>query len=308
MPDFDFSLELNNAFKEKLFSSINDEERKKEIALKCIEVITKQPECILGFLRFQSFKQKMLQLLTQSYEIKTGDMLEVFFTKLIGSEYTNLDKNITDPDDTNIKKKCDQLFEREDEIILIEHKIRDNHDSTKKSGQAANFEQKVQILHKKFPEKRIKSYEWFIDEQFTKNKNYYENGIEEFNLKSIDYNQSYLVYGRELIDEFFEQDTWDNFVEAYLTVKLSYITNISVSMDSYDFDNDPDEIVYNNLIKKRGSVIKLFFDEEFIEVRETLFPDKVMVEKIYDYHNSKKKKSLTGKEYIKCFEENREDI
>lgn len=308
MTIFDYSFELDKVFKEKIFSSTTDDERTKEIVLLCIDVITKQPECIIGFLRFQSFKQKMLQLLTQSFEIKTGDMLEAFFTKLIGSKYVNIDKNITDPSNVNIRKKCDQLFEKDNEIILVEHKIRDNHDSTKKSGQAVNFEQKVNILHKIYPSKLIKSYEWFIDDQFTKNKKYYQTMINELNQRSSEYNQSFLMYGRDFIDLFFEPDTWNDFVDAYLKVKSSYVNDISSSIDSYDFDNDPSEIVFNSLIRKRNSMIDLFFDDDFEEVRQTLFPDEVMARKIYDHYNEKKTKSLTRKRFIESFEEKMEEV
>lgn len=302
MTAFNYIEELDKAFKEKIFSSSDHEDRIKEIVLMCVEVITKQPECILGFLRFQSFKQKMLQLLTQSFEIKTGDMLEIFFTSLIGSKYNVLDKNIIDPTDVSIKRKCDQLFENDNEIILVEQKIRDNHDSTKKSGQANNFEQKIDILHKIYPDKLIKSYEWFIDDQFTKNKNFYEKIITDLNQRTNAYNSSYLMYGRELIDTFFDPETWNEFVDAYVNVKLSYVTNISDSIDSYDFDNDPDEIVFKSLIRKRNSMLELFFNDEFKEVRKILFSGNIMSEKIYKQFKDKKSIGITGKKFIENFE------
>jgi hypothetical protein len=305
MPEFDYIAELDKVFKEKIYSADNDDDRAKEIVLLCIGVIIKQPETILGFLRFQSLKQKMLQLLTQSFEIKTGDMLEMFFTNLISSKYTNINKNIIDPNDDSNKKKCDQLFYQGDDIIFIEHKIRDNHDSTKKVGQSGNFDEKIKIIHKLYPENKIRSYEWFIDDQFKKNRNYYESIIDVINNETSDYNQSFLMYGRELIDEFFDSTTWDKFVEAYLKVKTSYVLNIDKAISSYDFDEDPSEIIYKELIKKRKPMIRLFFNKEFKEVRNEFFSGGKMAKKIYEYHKSKKTKTKTGQEFISEYEKER---
>ena len=56
---------------------------------------------------------------------------------------------------------------------MIEQKMRDDHDSTKKRGQFENFLKKVSYLKEKFPNKEIEAGMWFVDNSLVKNKKYY---------------------------------------------------------------------------------------------------------------------------------------
>lgn len=106
--------------------------------------ISDTPDRYIGIFRPTKPKTKLMQNITQSHEIKFGEALESIFEdyfRTLGFEM--LEKKLSgietkDNKDYNI----DQLIRKEDTIYLIEQKVRDDHDSTKKVGQFSNFEAK----------------------------------------------------------------------------------------------------------------------------------------------------------------------
>ena len=61
---------------------------------------------------------------------------------------------------------------------MIEQKIRDDHDSTKKRGQFVNFVKKIKYLKQEYPTNKISASMWFVDNSLMKNKRYYLNMME----------------------------------------------------------------------------------------------------------------------------------
>ena len=299
---FNYIESLKLAFKNNIYESSSEEDRKKEIIRIALNALSDKPERIVGFLRFQSVKQKVVQFLTQSLEIKTGDMLEEFFTDLLGFHYTNLTKLVNG-------YKCDQLFQKIENgittIFLIEQKIRDDHDSSKKNGQVENFENKINQLRAIYPNAQIRSYEWFIDESFKKYPDFYNNKFNSFKTGKEAWFDGGVFYGGDLINTLCGTGTWVRFVEAYNVVKREYVSDIGLIINDYDFDNDPDDIVYKSLIKKRDSLIELFYSDDFDEVRRTFFSENLMEEKIFISFNDKKKKSKTGEKFISNYKQKR---
>ena len=99
--------------------------------------VIKNPKRYTGIFRVSNAKTKLIQNVTQSREIKFGDFMEDIITWYISERgYENLDKNISS------ELQADQLFRKDNVIYLIEQKIRDDHDSTKKRGQYDNFSKK----------------------------------------------------------------------------------------------------------------------------------------------------------------------
>ena len=103
--------------------------------------IVSSPDRYVGIFRPTKPKTKLIQNITQSHEIKFGDALENIFEdyfRALGFEmlpkrlYARETKDNKDYD-------IDQLFKKENIIYLIEQKVRDDHDSTKKVGQFSNF-------------------------------------------------------------------------------------------------------------------------------------------------------------------------
>ena len=69
-----------------------------------------------------------------SINIKFGDALEAIVKQyLIEKGVSFLDRNFVPQHD------CDQIFQFNNKIFLIEQKIRDDHDSSKKRGQVNNY-------------------------------------------------------------------------------------------------------------------------------------------------------------------------
>ena len=278
---FDYKTKIEQAFKHHIFSATDAHERQKEIVLMAIRVIVEKKESIIGFLRFQSADQKLVQFITQSLEIKTGDMLEEFFDELLAYKYDRMTKNITY---AGKAYKCDQLVRSRDEsheIILIEQKIRDNHDSTKKDGQADNFENKIIALNHIYNE-TISAYEWFIDVQYRKYPAYYQRRIDDFMSHNPGLCNAHLIYGEEIIETLIGPGSWQLFVDAYNEVKTNFISDINHDLE-YDFDADPDDIVFNYFKNKRKNSFDVFFSDDYSEIRNRFFFGGVMARRLNDY-------------------------
>ncbi|MDO5760742.1 MAG: restriction endonuclease, partial [Bacteroidota bacterium] len=105
-----------------------------------IRKIAENPERYVGLFRPTKAKTKLIQNITQSHEIRFGDALEFIFEKYFESTGFELrNKRILfNEKELNI----DLLFSKENSLYMIEQKVRDDHDSTKKVGQFNNFENK----------------------------------------------------------------------------------------------------------------------------------------------------------------------
>ena len=124
-------------FKDKLNTRIFGDDLNYEI----LETVLKNPKRYIGLFRVSNAKTKLIQNITQSCEIKFGDFIEEILTIYIADMgYENLEKKL---EFQNNKLSFDQLFCDKNTIFLIEQKIRDDHDSTKKRGQYANFINKI---------------------------------------------------------------------------------------------------------------------------------------------------------------------
>jgi len=106
--------------------------------------IAENPERYIGLFRPTKPKTKLIQNITQSHEIRFGDALEFIFEKYFAAlGFTILSKTINFMGDV---LDIDQLFTDGKKIFLIEQKVRDDHDSTKKRGQFTNFENKYNAV------------------------------------------------------------------------------------------------------------------------------------------------------------------
>lgn len=136
----------------KLNEKLKDDEN---FLYELLITVIKNPARYTGVFRLSNARTKLIQNVTQSKEIKFGDFMEDIVTEYIEKMgYQNLNKNIgTDLEGNALS--ADQVFcDGEDNIYLIEQKIRDDHDSTKKRGQYANFKKKYELLIKKVSRKK----------------------------------------------------------------------------------------------------------------------------------------------------------
>jgi len=168
--------------------------------------LASNPERFIGLFRPSKPSTKILQHLLQSYEIRMGDAFEEIIGLVIQCQgYSLLDKNIQG--ENNELLRLDQHFTDGRKYYFIEQKIRDDHDSTKKRGQMQNFEKNIKVLHRKHGSNLV-GIMYFIDPDFSENKNYYEEQIQT--LRGV-YEQVelHLFYGKQLFEYLGIADFWD---------------------------------------------------------------------------------------------------
>jgi hypothetical protein len=263
-----------------------------------LEKIAKYPERYIGLFRPTKPKAKILQNLLQSNEIRFGDALEILFEKYFSQlGFTNLPKKI------EVEKEYlnfDQLFQDDKYIYFVEQKVRDDHDSTKKRGQFANFEKKINALIHEYDESKLKCFMYFIDPNLTKNKKYYSTEMIKI---QFDYNiYVKLCYGKDFWEEIIHPEIWNELLK-YLEKWKKEIPD----MPSINFDDDA-ESTFEEIKSIEFSIFRKLFDNKIIckEILPILFPRNESLELLHRYFSLQEKqnniyKTLSNKiiEYIK---------
>lgn len=250
----DFASELNDKIK-------SDDEFYYELLI----TVIKNPKRYTGIFRDSNARTKLLQNVTQSREIKFGDFMEDIVTWYIAAMgYENMDKRISD------ELEADQLFSKGNTIYLIEQKIRDDHDSTKKRGQYDNFRKKYTVLKEKYPQREIVAVMWFIDDGLTKNRNYYTEQAEAETLEGV---SVYVLYGENLFTQiFFRPDVWE---ELCTHLRHSKSERTSETLIIPDFDTSPEILAALRRLKieNKSMYSRLMSSKpEYEQLRAELFP------------------------------------
>lgn len=253
-------------FKTKLQNRIFGDDLNYEI----LETVLKNPHRYIGLFRITNSKTKLIQNITQSCEIKFGDFLEDVFTDYISEMgFINICKQIGEDGQGNTLN-ADQVFQKDEIIYLIEQKVRDDHDSTKKRGQYSNFIKKIKCLKKNYPNHKIIASMWFTDNSLRKNRRFY---LEQMNNNTDNELIMNLFYGDDIFTHLFNRlDVWEELI-SYLRQSKKERSNEILSVP--DFDSS-DEIRKALLLiqKNNPSLIrKLLSDKiEYIELRKEFFP------------------------------------
>ena len=251
-----------------------------------------KPERFTGIFRISNAKTKLLQNVTQSREIKFGDFMEEIMTEylgIIGCE--NKEKNISDGNGKVLK--ADQYFIYNNNVFLIEQKVRDDHDSSKRIGQYDNFQKKYTLLRRLHPNQSIIATMWFIDNSLIKNRAYYNGRIVNGQLPDVEIN---IKYGEELFNDVIPwcSDVWKE-ICGYLEKNKQ--ERRSENLIIPDFDNSKE--FYKALVKLKNEKLKLFNNftgkninsksPKYALLREQLFPNG------YDFEGIpvKKKEEIT---------------
>lgn len=235
-----------------------------------LKTVVKNPNRYTGIFRLSNAKTKLLQNVTQSREIKFGDFMEDIVTEYIEEMgYTNLDKNIG-KDEKGDALSADQIFKIGDGVCLIEQKVRDDHDSTKKRGQYENFRKKYSLLKRNYPNGKIRAIMWFVDDSLVKNKKYYMKRINAETLEGIEID---VYYGAQLFEQLFERiDIWDEIVK-YLSRNKEERSEEILTIP--DFDTSPEMYSALKRLKKCHPRLykKLISDtSQYVQLRKELFP------------------------------------
>lgn len=235
-----------------------------------LKTVINNPKRYTGIFRLSNARTKIIQNITQSREIKFGDFMEEIITLYIEKMgYTNIDKNIGSDEEGN-DLNADQVFMKDNTIYLIEQKIRDDHDSSKKRGQFQNFQKKYELLEKLYPNRKISACMWFIDNGLVKNKKFYLDMIAQ-NLNSNI--TLHLFYGGEIFNDLFNYpEVWQQ-ICLYLS-KNKQERNSEV-LNIPDFDTSKEMLDALKLLKfNEPNLFKKLLSNklEYVQLREELFP------------------------------------
>ena len=243
-----------------------------------LQTVISTPNRYTGIFRLSNAKTKLIQNVTQSREIKFGDFMEDIVTLYIDKMgYTNLNKNIGTDEEGN-PLNADQVFYDDNTVYLIEQKIRDDHDSTKKRGQYQNFKKKFSLLEKSYPNKRIVAVMWFIDSSLVKNKKYYNAECQ----KDAKANRElHVYYGETLFLSLFNRlDVWEEIVAYLQRNKVERSGDILVIPD-FDTSDEMLHALRRLKIEKPKLYNKLISNKpEYIQLRAELFTNNINLSKV----------------------------
>lgn len=255
-------IEFKRMLKAEVFSD--------DLNYQILKTVIENPQRYIGIFRITSAKTKLIQNITQSCEIKFGDFIENILTLyLTEMGYENLEKNLGDDEEGN-PLSADQVFKKQNVVTLIEQKVRDDHDSTKKRGQYANFIKKIKKLKSLYPNYIIHGIMWFSDELLKKNKKYYLEQIQNNTDSVVELN---IFYGKELFLSYFNDLTyWEELVSHLTQYRQDECRNI---LSVPDLDNSLE--MRNALEKMKRDEPKLIRKllsnkEDYIKLRNEFFP------------------------------------
>lgn len=266
-------------FKKILFESLNNgmnNDFNEDILLSILE----NPKRYVSLFRFSNIQTKIIQHFTQKLEIKFGFFLENLLSEYIKEmNYSLIDKSPFIEKGIHI----DQIFSDKDFIYIIEQKVRDDHDSTKRVGQIDNFYIKINEVQNLYPDKKVKAIMWFTDDLFFKNKNFYEKTLIDKPIKNC---QTFIFYGKDIFENIFKRvDIWEEILDYLNRYKLEIKNNKN---NIIDFDKSKRGLFL--LLKINNSkpyLIKklIFSDGLYSLIRDELFPTStnlnILKEQIY---------------------------
>ncbi len=175
--------------KSKYYEMVN-----KNVIPKLIKKISSEPDRFLDYNSI-SYSDEIYQFLLTSTKIKIGIFHEFLLKYLFVSVgYKPLD-NVILIDNKQIK--IDQLLTKGDRVILIEQKMKDDHDSTKKTSIINDLKIKIDNIYKSCPTKKLTVYLYFVKTK-RKNANYYLSEIAKLRAEyNININ---LCYGNSIFE------------------------------------------------------------------------------------------------------------
>ncbi len=233
-----------------------------------LKTVIDNPYRYCGLFRLSNAKTKLIQNVTQSNEIKFGDFMEELITTYLSKlNYTILSKDLG-IDDNGDRLNVDQIFFKDNILYIVEQKVRDDHDSTKKRGQFQNFYKKIVLVRKKYPQYHFVAIMWFIDDSLVKNKNYYNSEIDRTKNDFKD-TELHLYYGKEFFENLpNSENSWEEILN-YL--KKLRVENSAEILSIPDFGSSPE--IYKALLNLPSRYWKkLISDEEkYLLLKNELF-------------------------------------
>jgi hypothetical protein len=231
-----------------------------------LKSIAENPDRFVGAFRSTTPQLKLLQNLLQSREIRFGDAMEEVISALLQEmEFVILPKNFVAEEEMS----CDHYFcdDEQTRFYLIEQKMRDDHDSSKKRGQFENFRNKITYL-KGIHGDHLIGIMYFIDPSLEKNRNYYRGNIE--NLTASLGIVVRLFYNGELFEYFGHPALWEQLVSSL----KSWRERLGGELE-LNFDKDPESSIEDLVSVSLGTWRKIIGNDLLWSegVISTLFPN-----------------------------------
>jgi len=250
--------DFKNIFDNKIFAKSK---------LDLLDKVSKNPDRYVGIFRPTKPYAKLLPNLLKSNEIRFGDALEFAIEKYFQNEdWQVLQKNIS-LFNSQEQLRIDQLLKKDNQILFIEQKIRDDHDSSKKRGQIANFEKKLEAISYQYPNNEIKGFFYFIDPSLVKNKGFYES---ELNKLQKAYGITlYVCYGKELFESIGLIAIWNDII-----INLEKWRKTIPTLPEINFDINPNSS-FNEIKDLPLNIYRKIFDDERIveQILPIIFPN-----------------------------------
>jgi len=190
------------------FTQILDKHLREEQIERVLEALAKSPQRFTGIFRPSTPREKLIQYVIQSRGIKFGDAFEEVISEILSrSRYSALPKTLKA--EGKGKLACDLLFKSPDRlsILLVEQKMRDDHDSAKRDGQFQNFERKVKAVCNQYSGFKLHAIMYFVDPEQEKNKSYYTSECNKLKTSLPAHATLDVLYG----EKFF------NYLEQYIS-------------------------------------------------------------------------------------------
>ena len=151
----------------------------------------------------------------------------------------------------------DHVLDLGNVILVLEQKLKDNHDSTKNTGQFDDLIEKTNAIKQMYPGRTVIPIMYFLT-------NVQKGARKKFSTLLAQYGGR-VCYGKELFDTFFSDcsDTaWNNLDE-----KISSIQRKEASTIDYDSDNVINEVISVVRSSKRAQnrMKKILYDPIFVE-------------------------------------------
>ena len=236
---------------------------------KLLTSLAKNPDRFVGIFRSSKPLHKLSQNLSQSREIKFGDAFEeVIELYLSNNGFSIKEKNLTHNGNS---LRVDQYFERDNHVYFAEQKVRDDHDSTKKTGQMDNFLEKERVITHENPGKSCKGFFYFIDPSLKKNRNYYYNRLKEESIIA-----SELCYGSEFFDSIEMTNEWNEIITHLTTWRDNLPDMLNLNFDKFEGAFDEVKELQPSIWKKLFTHTKII--EEIFPI---IFPNGTLLNNIY---------------------------
>jgi len=236
---------------------------------KLLTSLAKNPDRFVGIFRSSKPLHKLSQNLSQSREIKFGDAFEeVIELYLSNNGFSIKEKNLTHNGNS---LRVDQYFERDNHVYFAEQKVRDDHDSTKKTGQMDNFLEKERVITHENPGKSCKGFFYFIDPSLKKNRNYYYNRLNEESIIA-----SELCYGSEFFDSIEMTNEWNEIITHLTTWRDNLPDMLNLNFDKFEGAFDEVKELQPSIWKKLFTHTKII--EEIFPI---IFPNGTLLNNIY---------------------------